>query len=200
MTENQAIRQRLKERRSQLSEEVRWDKAIRAAAALSRHRIFKRSGKIALYIAIGAECPCLPVTLSAKAAGKQLYFPRIDRSHHGRMDFVHSHSATQWQINRFDIPEPLPCHPSEVTTPRTLDMVVMPLVGFDNAGNRLGMGAGYYDRSLAFRRHRQHWRRPLLIGLGYDCQRTDKIPRQPWDVPLDGVATESGLKFFKRNG
>ena len=67
----------------------------------------------------------------------------------------------------------------------------MPLVGFDEAGYRLGMGGGFYDASLAYLRRRKTWRKPYLVGVGYECQRIARVPRDPWDVPLDAVLTES---------
>jgi 5-formyltetrahydrofolate cyclo-ligase len=78
---------------------------------------------------------------------------------------------------------------------RVLDVILMPLVAFDGQGNRLGMGAGYYDRTLAFLRHRRHWRKPRIIGLAYEFQRMPALPAEPWDVPLDGIITEAG--FYK---
>ena len=64
------------------------------------------------------------------------------------------------------------------------------LVGFDARCNRLGMGGGYYDRTLAYLRHRVHWRRPLLVGVAHECQRVERLEANPWDVPLDLVVTE----------
>ncbi len=197
-SDRQSLRQTLIARRSSLSVAERWHKAVLATQALSQHRSFKRASNIALYMAVDAECPTLPLSLTIEAAGKALHYPRIDARIYGRMQFIHTHDNTHWQNNRYHIPEPLPYHREDITHPRSLDLIVLPLAGFDDQGNRMGMGAGYYDRCLAFRRYRRYWRRPLLIGLAYDCQQTDRIPVERWDVSLDGVATESGLQFFKQ--
>ena len=77
-----------------------------------------------------------------------------------------------------------------------LDLVLVPLVGFDGAGNRLGMGGGFYDRSFAFLGQRR-WRRPRLVGVAFDLQRVDRLPRRAWDVPLDAVASERGCYRFR---
>jgi 5-formyltetrahydrofolate cyclo-ligase len=69
----------------------------------------------------------------------------------------------------------------------------VPLVGFDADGNRLGMGAGFYDRHFAFLRHRRAWHRPLLIGLAFERQRVARLPAAAHDVPLWGVVTERGF-------
>lgn len=198
MTSTQStLRQSLLAARAAQPPALRWQKGVAAAQALARHRAFRSCKNIGLYLAVAAECPTLPLSLLAEAADKQLHYPRILSPRTGRMTFVRSHTDSQWRRNVFNIPEPLPARPQDIVHPKGLDIIVLPLVGFDLQGQRIGMGAGYYDRCLAFRRHRQHWRRPLLIGLAYDCQQTDRIPAQPWDVPLDAIATESGLTFFK---
>ena len=74
-----------------------------------------------------------------------------------------------------------------------MDVILLPLVAFDRKGYRLGMGGGYYDRSLAFRRSRQQWRRPRLIGVAHSCQQHPGLPQQHWDVPLDCIITESEI-------
>jgi 5-formyltetrahydrofolate cyclo-ligase len=76
---------------------------------------------------------------------------------------------------------------------RWLDLVLMPLVGFDADGNRLGMGAGFYDRKFAFLRHRRAWRRPLLLGIAFDAQRVERFDAALHDVPLWGVVTERAV-------
>ena len=82
---------------------------------------------------------------------------------------------------------------------RWLNLVVIPLVGVDTAGRRLGMGGGFYDRALDFRRRRRYWAGPHLVGLAFDCQRTDSNFAEPWDLRLDSLATESGLQhYFKK--
>ena len=68
-----------------------------------------------------------------------------------------------------------------------LDVILMPLVGFDNDGNRLGMGGGYYDRTLAYTRHAI--KKPVLIGVAHDLQRVDRLPYASWDIPLNAIVT-----------
>lgn len=71
-----------------------------------------------------------------------------------------------------------------------LDLVLLPLVGFDDAGGRLGMGGGFYDRSLAYLARRQNWRKPTLLGLAHECQKVDRLAQASWDVPLAGTVTD----------
>ncbi len=73
----------------------------------------------------------------------------------------------------------------------------MPLIGFDAHGGRIGMGGGYYDASLAFLAVRRVWRRPRLIGVAFSAQEVEYIPLDPWDIPLDGILTESGFRWAR---
>ncbi|WP_137153080.1 5-formyltetrahydrofolate cyclo-ligase [Devosia sp. FKR38] len=81
--------------------------------------------------------------------------------------------------------------PSELAPRREPDVVLMPLLGFDKHGTRLGYGGGYYDRTLAA----MH-KTPRLIGLAFAAQELDHIPREPHDVPLDAIITEAGVRHF----
>ena len=67
----------------------------------------------------------------------------------------------------------------------------MPLLGFDAQGGRLGQGGGYYDSTFAFRRLRQHWKKPRLVGLAFACQQVQTLPHEAWDVRLDTVLGHS---------
>jgi 5-formyltetrahydrofolate cyclo-ligase len=81
--------------------------------------------------------------------------------------------------------------PSELAPRAQPDLVLMPLLGFDKAGTRLGYGGGYYDRTLAGMS-----KKPRLIGLAFAAQELDEIPREAHDVPLDAVVTETGVRHF----
>jgi len=81
--------------------------------------------------------------------------------------------------------------PSELAPSVRPDVIIVPLLGFDKAGTRLGYGGGYYDRTLAVLR-----RRPLLVGLAFAAQEIERIPREPHDVPLDWIVTETGARRF----
>ena len=105
---------------------------------------------------------------------------------------------SRFVLNRFGIPEPLAPSRSLIDA-RQLDLILMPLVGFDQQGNRLGMGGGFYDRTLAFMHHRKAWHRPKLVGLAHALQQVDSLEPSSWDVPLDGVATDKQLFNFSRD-
>ncbi|HVC30314.1 MAG TPA: 5-formyltetrahydrofolate cyclo-ligase, partial [Steroidobacteraceae bacterium] len=94
------------------------------------------------------------------------------------------------RTNRFGILEP---EGAQLASARLLDVVFLPLVGFDRLGVRLGMGGGYYDRAFGFMRLRSVWRAPLLVGIGYASQEVERIASAAHDVPLDRVITERGM-------
>jgi 5-formyltetrahydrofolate cyclo-ligase len=98
------------------------------------------------------------------------------------------------RINRYGIAE---FDSSQRAAPWSMQYVFLPLVGFDARGNRLGMGAGFYDRALAFRRQRRHWRGPRLIGIAHSCQEAPSIEPLATDIPLDAVVTERGIRVFR---
>jgi 5-formyltetrahydrofolate cyclo-ligase len=82
--------------------------------------------------------------------------------------------------------------PSDLAPRAEPDLILMPLLGYDRTGTRLGYGGGYYDRTLA-----AMTKRPMLVGLAFSAQALDHIPREAHDIPLDAVVTESGVEFFE---
>jgi 5-formyltetrahydrofolate cyclo-ligase len=168
--------------------------AERLAAALIGSPLFRRSRHIAAYLANDGELDLASTLVRARAMRKQLYLPAL---HGQRLWFFPYREDTPLAPNRFAIPEPA-LHPTLRRAPNVLDLVLMPLVAFDLRGHRIGMGGGYYDRTFAYLLGRLEWRRPKLIGIAYDFQQTDAIEARHWDVPLDGIATENGLRLFQR--
>ena len=101
------------------------------------------------------------------------------------------------KTNRFGIDEP-DVPESDWIAASELDLALLPLVGFDEDCNRLGVGGGYYDRSFAFSVGVPLGQRPFLVGLGYELQRVPQLHPERWDVPLDTVVTE--LQIYCRAG
>ena len=195
MTSNPSLRRELRARRRALAPEYRVEAAFAAATALATSPAFRPATRIAAFVAADAELDPGPFIALARSRRRTVYLPVLDPRPARGLSFVRTDAGAPLEPNRYGIPEPAP-GPS--IDPRFLDLVLVPLVGFDGAGNRLGMGAGYYDRTFAFRRARRHWRGPRLIGVAYDCQEVDAIDDRAWDVPLDGVVTESGVRMFER--
>lgn len=114
----------------------------------------------------------------------RFYLPVLQRFPADTLRFAPWHPGLRMLRNRFGIPEP---RGRALRMARHMDALLLPLTGFDAQGNRLGMGGGFYDRTLAGQRPRH---RPLLIGVAHACQEVAALPAQPWDVPLALVVTD----------
>ncbi|WP_245731865.1 5-formyltetrahydrofolate cyclo-ligase [Thiocapsa roseopersicina] len=166
----------------------------RLVARLLRREIrFRRARRIAAYWPADGELDPRPLLEDAFTDGKAVYFPVLGKRIGGRsrvkLRFVRWIAGETMRPNHFGIPEPTR-RGRHIRPARHLDLILVPLVGFDSACNRIGMGGGYYDRTLAFLKARRYWRRPRLIGLAHECQRIERIEPRPWDIPLDAVVTE----------
>jgi 5-formyltetrahydrofolate cyclo-ligase len=182
------LRARLRAQRRSVPLAGRTAAASAAARIVARTHWLAPGRRIALYLPMPEEFDSLPLVDLALRRGCEVLVPRVDPSRSGRMRL---HRLEGRLIaNRYGIPEPASGSPVEA---RWAHVVFTPLVGFDRTGARLGMGAGYYDRLLAFRRLRQAWRGPRLVGLAYHFQELDHLPLRPHDIPLDWVVTERGL-------
>jgi 5-formyltetrahydrofolate cyclo-ligase len=171
-------------------------KAARGALRLAlRHGLLLRAQRIGFYLPQGGEFDAHPLLNQALWMQRECYLPVLPRR--GRvMRFGRVGRNTRMTKNRYGIAEP---KDARALRARQLDLLLMPLVGFDQQGYRLGMGGGYYDATLAFMQHRRLWRKPRLVGVAYECQRVERLPHDPWDMPLDAVLTEHQLYCFSAN-
>lgn len=147
---------------------------------------------ISVYLAHDGEINLQPLIEALWEKQHNIFLPVLD-SMTRQLRFVLYSSVTAMKKNQYGIDEP-----EDVSTcilPHDLDIVLLPLVAFDNAGTRLGMGKGYYDKSFSFCREKHN--KPQLIGVAYECQRCLSLPADEWDVPLDGILTETTLLKFK---
>ncbi len=157
------------------------------------HLRWLRAGKrVALYLPFDRELDTAALIDAARRRGVQLFVAVIIDRRHCRLRFYPLRGETRPGVFGISVPR-LRAAP---VLPQWLDLIVIPLVGVDSGGRRLGMGGGYYDRALAFRRRRTIWKGPHLVGLAFECQRTDADFAQSWDVRLDSLATESGVEQF----
>jgi 5-formyltetrahydrofolate cyclo-ligase len=184
-----SLRAALAARRRALSPAVRALAARRAARHADGALLLKCGARIAVYAALPAELDTAPLLELARARGCRIYLPCIERRRVSRrMRFVEMHGALR--RNRLGIGEP---EGGAVIGARWLDVVFLPLLGFDARGVRLGAGGGYYDRAFAFRRWRRVWHGPRLVGFGYAFQQLEHIAAAAHDVLLDAVVTEKGV-------
>ncbi|MDD5329644.1 MAG: 5-formyltetrahydrofolate cyclo-ligase [Sulfuricella sp.] len=154
-----------------------------------------KPGRIGFYSATAEEMDLLPLLNQALDLGKSCFLPVVPRRFQRRLGFSRLTPLPRWYLNRFGIDEHWSPRPVRAWQ---LDLLFVPLVGFDEACHRLGMGGGFYDASLAYLRRRTAWRKPLLVGVGYECQKVAQVPADPWDMHLDAVITER--KIYWSNG
>jgi 5-formyltetrahydrofolate cyclo-ligase len=194
-TEKSELRRSLRARRNALTPDDLRLAAKRLAAHLAGTRLFLTSRRIACYLPNDGEIDTAAVIEHIRRLRKTCYLPVLSRLSHDRLWFAVAEADTKFTPNRFGIPEPV-VKTRELIRAQELDLILMPLVGFDDQGNRLGMGGGFYDRSLEFLRHRKHWRKPHLLGIAYDFQRINGLAPDPWDVPLQGVVTDQAVYLY----
>ncbi len=185
MREKQGLRRGLRERREAM------DPLTRAASARSvaRHgaRLLRRARHIGAYWPVGGELDPRPLARALMRTRHRLYLPVVAKRPGRPLSFL------PWRppfaLGSLRIPEP---RWGRRASARRLDVVLVPVVGFDARGWRLGQGGGFYDRTFGFVSRKVRGR-PLLIGLAYECQRLASAPREGHDVRLHAVLTERRL-------
>jgi len=185
-----ALRNLLRERRAALSASERIAAATAVAAHLEEIPEFLTDELIAGYWAVSGELPLAAILGGLRARSQVYLLPVVGEDE--LLRFAPWRPGIEIATNRFGIPEPA-CAPDELVAADTLDVVLVPLLGFDRSGHRLGFGGGYYDRSFAFLNDEARPGRPLLVGIGYAAQEIDPIEPKSWDVRLDYIATDREL-------
>jgi 5-formyltetrahydrofolate cyclo-ligase len=187
------LRQRIRAERRALGAEARAAKNRAIVRHIQNLGAYRSARRIALFLAFDGEPSLDRLVESAARAGKRLYAPVITRT---QMRFAELELGGALGTNFFGISEP---HLGKRIDPRELDLVLTPLVAFDDRGVRIGVGRGYYDRCFRFLLNRGAWRRPKLLAVAYELQRVPPIDEHPWDVPLWGAVTETGVRRFDRS-
>jgi len=188
-----ALRKALRERRAALPAAERIAAAQAVVAQLEQVPEFMTDRRIGGYWAVDGELPLAALMGGLRARDQQYCLPVIGADR--LLRFAPWRPGTAVETNRFGIPEPA-CAAADLLAPADIDVVLVPLLGFDRNGHRLGFGGGWYDRSFAFLAGRADVGKPVLVGVGYALQEIDALDAQPWDVRLDYVATERELLDF----
>jgi 5-formyltetrahydrofolate cyclo-ligase len=188
-----ALRRWLRARRRAITGKARRDAGISVAHGVDAARWLRPGRRIGLYLAMPDELDTAPLLALARERGCHIAVPRITSVRHNRMRFEELSGSLR--RGAFGISEP---GTGAIIAARSLDVVFMPLVGFDPEGNRIGMGRGFYDRCFAHRARMRHWIRPLLVGIAYDEQCVPALHPAAHDVPLDALVTQSTVQRFRR--
>lgn len=179
------LRRTLLERRSLLSHE----QSASASAAIVDHlrTLLRDVSTLAAFSSTQNEVDLTPLYDELLARGVDVCFPRVEGP--GQMVFAQIANLSELTPGAYGILEPS----GPPLALGRIEAFLVPGIGFDRAGMRLGFGGGFYDRALAARRTFDE-RVPLFVGIGYSCQVLDTfLPAEDWDVPMDSIVTESGV-------
>lgn len=181
-----AIRQTIRHRRRALSVHEQHQAARLAARQMLSLPQVRQAKHIALFLSFDGELDTTPLIHALWQANKTVCLPRLHPFSPGNLLFLRYDADTPLVKNRLKIMEP-PLDVRRVLPLSQLDVLVTPLVAFDDQGQRLGMGGGFYDRTL------QNWQKYHFypVGLAHDCQRVSELPTEAWDIPLPAIVTPS---------
>ena len=162
--------------------------ALAVACFISHTHWLARGKRIGVYASMPQELGTAPLIALAIRRGCEIYVPRITSLRARTMRFVRYSEAGR--THALGMHEP---HGMDFVDARFLDTIFVPAVALDRRGARLGHGIGFYDRTLAFRSLRQHWRGPRLVGLAYSFQVVSQVPVTATDILMDTIVTDRGI-------
>lgn len=192
MTDRQQLRLQVRERRRILSPAAQQQAALKLAELFCQNSQFMAKQHFALYLSNDGELDTTALIHRLWQAGKQTYLPVLHPFSAGYLLFLEYTADTPLYANRFGIPQPETlCH--KIKPVAELDMILTPLVAFDQSGNRLGMGGGFYDRTLA---QLPDTHNVSVAGLAHQCQQIPCIPVEAWDQPMPIIITPERIWYF----
>ncbi len=167
-----------------------------AAHSRSIHRIlfglplFRRAQRVHCYLSFGPEVDTAPIFAHCKTQGQRTFAPYQDQAA-GRLGSVPWEPGSPVALGRMGVPEPAERPPAPLTAAQ-MDVILLPGLGFDPSGTRLGFGKGYYDAFLAQVGPARSGG-PALIALAHHDQLVPVLPREAWDIPVHLIVTELGV-------
>ncbi len=189
----QSLRHKLRIKRRQLSKIKQYQHSQRISQRIVHSDAYKYARHIAVYLAADGEVDLSFLISKMHQQGKKCYLPVILSRQEGLIGFAPYETHTRLTKNCFAILEPI-YQKKQIKTARQMDIVLAPLVAFDNQGNRMGMGGGYYDRAL------KHLKtaaiKPKFIGIAHELQRVSELQVHSWDIGLNAIVTERCFEFF----
>ncbi|EKO3394294.1 TPA: 5-formyltetrahydrofolate cyclo-ligase [Vibrio fluvialis] len=188
------LRKLVRQQRNQLSSDIQYQASQDLICRFAALPEMQTCHHIALYLSTDGELDTQPLIEWLWSQGKAVYLPVLHPFSAGHLLFLHYQSSTPMTYNKFGILEPR-LDQTLVKPVKELDLICTPLVAFDSHGHRLGMGGGYYDRTLA------HWFKTgegaQPMGLAHDCQHVEQLPTEAWDIPLPKIVTPSQIWQWK---
>ena len=181
------LRKELRKTRRLIDQPTRKKRGRQLLYQCKKNSIFRNAKHVAIFIPNDGEIETSDTINFLTQQGYLVYLPILAG---GKLKFAKM--GKKYRKNKFGIDEPIY---SPYRGAHRMDIILMPLVGFDKHKNRIGMGGGFYDKTLSFHKQLKNFRVPKLFGLAFDSQEVDKLITQPWDVPLDGIITPT--RFIK---
>lgn len=191
ITERQQLRKKMQATRGELSETRRQQLSEQIQEKVISLPQFQQSKYQAFYLSNNNEVDVSGILTIATQLKKHCYLPILHPHRDQHLEFYTYHPGDPLKKNKYGIAEPDTQTQHRIDA-INLDVVFLPLVAFDKHGNRLGRGAGYYDRSFAFLLNHAQLK-PFLIGIAYDFQKADAIGAAEWDVPVNLIVTEKNI-------
>ena len=191
MKDRSQLRKIVRARRNALSDGEQLQMGIALKKRLSINKKIQQAKRIAIYLSNDGELSTAQFIDWCWQQQKEVYLPVVHPFSAGNLLFLRYQKDTELVSNVYGILEPK-LDVGSVCPLSALDVICTPLVAFDKSGARLGMGGGYYDRSLA------KWQDTKLypIGLAHDCQLVEQVPTESWDIPLPEIVTPSENFLF----
>ncbi|MEF1303132.1 5-formyltetrahydrofolate cyclo-ligase [Vibrio owensii] len=186
----QEFRKLIREKRNALCNDTQFQAGLDLVQQFSQLAEIKTAQHIAIYLSADGELDTKPLIESLWQQGKSIYLPVIHPFSKGQLLFLHYVNDEQLVYNKYGILEPA-LDIRALKPVRELDVICTPLVGLDSVGHRLGMGGGYYDRTLSRWFSTGEGAKP--IGIAHDCQHVDRLPVESWDIPLPKIVTPSQI-------
>ncbi|MCW8931724.1 MAG: 5-formyltetrahydrofolate cyclo-ligase [Gammaproteobacteria bacterium] len=199
-----ALRKSLREKRRCLSLMEQRQHARIITQKIIHSSLYKHSQHIALYLSGDGEVNLAHLIKQLHIHAKKCYLPVIISQQQGIIAFAPYEMGTHLKKNCFGILEPV-FQKKNLKIAKQLDLVLTPLVGFDEQGNRIGMGGGFYDRALQHLntvnqtntlRPKQRPLKPKVLGIAHELQKVPQLQAQNWDIRLNAIVTEKRLTYF----
>lgn len=196
LSKNQ-LRQIARRRRSQISSDYRKLASLKLLDNLVISKLLLKYKRFGFYFPSKNEINILPCLNEALLRGKKCYLPQISAIKTvKKLAFAELNQHSKWYLNQYNIPE---IYSTRYLKATQLDVLFLPLLGFDLNGFRLGMGGGYYDATLSYLKHKKIYKKPLRIGIAFDIQKFEEhLNFDDWDIPVDWVITESQIYKFNQ--
>jgi 5-formyltetrahydrofolate cyclo-ligase len=189
MSERNLLRRTLRQARQSISQADQYLASEKVLLRIGRHSLFRKATSFSAYLPSDGEINLTPLIKMGLKRGKRCYLPVIDGK---SLVFCRYRIGDPLAKSRYGLLEPLKINSLAASK---IDLLLIPLVGFDRQGNRLGMGGGFYDRAL---QHIRFHNKNNLWGIGHRSQLIAEVKKRSWDVRLNGVFTDGGV--FRTKG